>query len=267
MFEPINTSILFKYRDDSENTESIIEKHALWFSSPHVFNDPFDCWSVVEEGTEEQKAQWISKNSKKNVLIDFLAHSKYKSIEQNLKPSLLKQCADNTLSQIRICSFSLICDNILMWSHYAKEHTGMCFMFDFKEDSSLIDHCSRISYVSQITPCNILSETGRKDLVRNCILSKYKDWHYEEEVRSIKFGDGVLQSEMGQNYDFNPMALKKIIFGCRATAETIEKYASLCQKNGMQHVAFSRMKQMEDGTFGLLEEHIQNHIISSPAIG
>jgi len=256
MFEPIGTSILFKYRDDSKNTEDIIENHALWFSSPFVFNDPFDCWSVVDEGTEEQKAQWISKNSKKNVLIDTVAQSDYKSIEQNLKPSLLKQSADNTLSQIRICSFSLICDSILMWSHYAKEHTGMCFVFDFKEDPSLIECCSRINYVSQITPCNLLSETGREDLVRNCILSKYKDWQYEEEVRSIKFGKDVQQSDKGQNYAFNPMALKKIIFGCRATAETIEKYESLCQKHGMQHIVFSRMKQMGDGTFGLLEEQI-----------
>lgn len=257
IFEPINTDILYKYRDDSTNTVGIITEHALWFSSPLVFNDPFDCWSVVDEGTDEQKSEWIARISEKNMLVDFAAQYNYKLIEQNLMPSVLKQFADKTLSQMRICSFSLNCDNILMWSHYAKEHTGICLMFSFCEDPSLIDYCSRINYVSKITPCNVLSPTGRKDLLKNCILSKYKDWSYEEEVRSIKFGKDILQNTKGQYFCFNPKALKKIIFGCKATAETIEKYMSLCQEHGMQHVEFSKMKQLEDGTFGLREEKIE----------
>lgn len=257
LFEPINTTILYKYRGDSSNTEGIITEHALWFSSPFVFNDPFDCWSVVDEGSDNQKTQWIERNRNKDVLFDIISHFNQDTIEQNLNPSLLKQCADKTLSQMRICSFSLNCDNILMWSHYAKEHAGMCFMFDFQEDTSMIECCSRINYVSRITPCNVVTTKGRMDLVKNCILSKYTDWKYEEEVRSIKFGKEIQQDSKGQYFCFAPKAIKKIIFGCRAASEVIEKYVSLCKKHEMQHVVFSKMMQLEDGTFGLREERIE----------
>jgi hypothetical protein len=141
-----------------------------------------------------------------------------------------------------------------MWSHYAKEHTGMCFMFDFMEDPLFLKYCSKVNYVTRITPSDAVTESGRKKLVENCVFSKYKDWSYEEEVRSIKFGKGVQQNIAGENFEFKPQTLKKIIFGCRTSDGTIEKYVSLCQEYEMQHVVFSKMKQMDDGTFGLIEE-------------
>lgn len=86
MFESINTNILFKYRDDSEYTESIIKGHTLWFSSPFAFNDPFDCWSVVKDATDEQKRQKIDELKKKNTFVKYAMQNHPEVVNQNLQP-------------------------------------------------------------------------------------------------------------------------------------------------------------------------------------
>lgn len=257
MFEPIESYILYKYREDSGFTEDIIKNHALWFSSPLAFNDPFDCWSVVGYATDEQKNQTMDRLAQEYPFVKDV-YSKSPGIVKNcLVPQKLKTCADNVFSQIRICSFSQKYNNIIMWSHYAQEHTGLCFMFDFSEDLLFLKFCSKVNYVSKITPSNALSDEGRKKLIKECVLSKYKDWSYEEEVRIMKLGNDIQSNTNGQLVQFNPKALKKIFFGCKATETIIEKYRGLCNTKDFQHVEFYKMEQLTDGTFGLKEYRVE----------
>ena len=248
------TNILYKYREDSPNTERIISEHELWLCSPTCFNDPFDCWSIIEESTNEQKREWISQLD--DAFIHGINRIAPKVLPQQLNMNKTKEFTDAALASIRVCCFSKNCNNILMWSHYAKEHTGMCFMFDVCADLNFFSFCGEINYVAKASASNVIAPNGAQKLTENCILAKYEGWRYEEEVRKLLFGDSVLRNSQGQAVKFNPQALKKIIFGCRTSIETINKYISLCNENGMQHVGFSQMRQMADGTFGLKEENL-----------
>ena len=44
--------VLYKYRSDSEYTEAIITKQAVWFSKPNDLNDPLEC-SVQTTATDK----------------------------------------------------------------------------------------------------------------------------------------------------------------------------------------------------------------------
>ena len=89
---------LYIYRSWSESqkcrTKEILEYHQLYLSDPLSFNDPFDC-----------QMQIYAPNYDIN---DFSAN-------------------------VGIRCFSATYNNILMWSHYADGHRGLCIEFDAKE--------------------------------------------------------------------------------------------------------------------------------------
>ena len=42
---------LFKYRADNSFTEKIISDNELYFSNPRIFNDPYDCNTLINTTT------------------------------------------------------------------------------------------------------------------------------------------------------------------------------------------------------------------------
>ena len=52
---------------------------------------------------------------------------------------------------------------------------------------------------------------------------KSADWEYEEEIRVVKLRSEI-EKNGSQAFHFNPNALRKIIFGCKAHKSTIDKY-------------------------------------------
>ena len=165
---------------------------------------------------------------------------------------------DEAINKIGICCFSKTEKEILMWSHYSDSHKGLCLKFDINEDPNIFQFLEKVKYETSIKPLNCFKEWTGRQIIDHFIVPKYDKWSYEQEVRVIKISDEMNfnESDKGKAIKFKPSALIKIIFGCKATQTTIEKYKRLCNVEEFKHVKFSKMKQMTDGTFGLIEKEI-----------
>lgn len=239
--------ILYKYREVGEYTEKILTDHTLWFDHPINFNDPFDCWANIQE---------IERGAFEKFVTDISPSKYYADICKKGIPSctidMLKQDIDRALNEIGVCCFSKTKKSILMWSHYCKYHQGICLEFDILEDPSFFTLAKPVNYVDTMPIYDHFKEQNK--LFEKLIQPKAKEWKYEEEVRVIKTAQDILQNR-SQAFKFEPNALKKVIFGCKASEDTIAKYKELCQQNGLKHVEFSKMYQKQNGQFEL-EEHL-----------
>lgn len=126
-------------------------------------------------------------------------------------------------------SFSEVCDSILMWSHYGKDHKGACIEFDSGVLEDKIDCLEPVKYApgkdderaKAPLPTSPFGDNDPKyqNKVRMFLSYKAKEWEYEREwrlmvpplapcIRSEKSGDGtILVSEIPDN------SVKRLIFG------------------------------------------------------
>lgn len=237
--------IIYKYRSDNEFTEKIFIDKTLWFEHPNKFNDPFDCWTNVAEPD-------------KTKLIELIKHSDRSPVEKEMSlqgvshfnQQMMKQDADLALSEIGVCCFSKLKDNILMWSHYSDYHKGLCLEFDILKDPEFFTLAKPVLYVSQMPKYDHFGE--REKLIEKTIQPKADFWKYEEEVRIVKTNDDI-NNNKDQGFQFNPEALTKVIFGCKMEDSAIAKYKNLCNVSEFKHVKFSQMQQKDGGIFELDE--------------
>lgn len=241
--------ILYKYREDGENTERIFTEHTLWFAHPNEFNDPYDCYANVQVLDEESLQKLIEKKSSSH-----LEKQIYQEGLHKYNVDMLREDVNNKVNEIGVCCFTKNKTNILMYSHYAHNHEGICLGFDILEDPSFFTFSLPVTYVDKMPEYDHFKEP--KKLVEKIILPKYETWKYEEEVRVIKTSSDIQINNNTQAFKFNPKALKRVIFGCKSTEEMIEKYKSLCKDSDLEHVIFTKIFQKNDGSFELEERSL-----------
>jgi hypothetical protein len=131
---------LYKYQgcpgNDQEKKEwvrQILVEHQLFFPSRRCFNDPFDC--VVPSFLE------IPGTILRRFVEEFVERKFSGAAEAEKARMMSKLMSVNSLEALRkdlqddvdgagILCFCRVRDDILMWSHYADKHTGLCFEFD-----------------------------------------------------------------------------------------------------------------------------------------
>lgn len=160
--------ILYKYCSVQEAI-NIISSGNIDLKIPRYFNDPYDCLYDnfrIEFGYKEIKS-----------LIDKIPE-KFKPQESELQDAILKNNNIFDISYFYSMScFSETKENILMWSHYARNHSGVCLEFRFEDE--LLKNIKPITYVDK--KYNLEKTTPDK-----AILLKYEDWRYEKEWRYVR---------------------------------------------------------------------------------
>ena len=128
------TILRYKYVPFSDGSLKIISEGTMKFTSPTELNDPFDC------APEIYVAEYIKHiSSWKDLLKKAGDHKGYSPAKRIVnKSKMLKHVENNVSSGDFIKSFSEkygICSltrdplNLLMWAHYAKDHTGFVVEF------------------------------------------------------------------------------------------------------------------------------------------
>lgn len=118
--------------------------------------------------------------------------------------------------------------NPVMWAHYAKNHTGVCYGFDV--DPELLFH---VRYVSKrlypdLNPSNFLSYV-KEDRLEELIATKFIHWSYEEEARMlIKFPQKVADGRRIFEDFSEDFALREVIVGVKSeiTASEVQNIVS-----------------------------------------
>lgn len=119
---------VFKYRAINEYTLSFLGDGAVYFSSPHDFNDPFDS-RFIDRDLSAQRADyeryWISLGKQASML----GVGAMRTFENAMR---------NRARQSRICCFSDLENSVLMWSHYSDSHRGICVILEAEEEAGFL---------------------------------------------------------------------------------------------------------------------------------
>lgn len=222
---------LYKYKSLKSNFDKILIDQELWFSTPDKFNDPFDCQIQVDTtNSQEEKEQFLNES-----LETFLSSEKnnFKIVFNNDKiwDDLVNRNFKKEINKIRISCFGSNQDNILMWSHYADYHAGVCLKFDVLADPDFFKIPLMVNY-QPFYPIYNPFKGGKQLLVSALIGTKSDIWKYEEEVRIVKLESGP--------YKFKKTALVEVIFGCKTNQDEINKIKKLATDNNLHHLKFSK---------------------------
>ncbi len=264
---------LFKYVT-AETATAILENAKLRWAAPRTFNDPFDVqfdlhveidqtrtvdlileelWQIYSRQKPLQPANTLGK-----VFYLFLATVSGLTREQLFAREGLKDAIRESLAKtiqllpelhktqrILLADAKLLClsevyDNILMWSHYSRNHTGAVLEFQWRDDAPTAFSQAREVKYSKPMPRLMTAEqvvaffSGQaaldaNEIMHSSIFTKAEDWSYEKEWRI--WLPGTKASEDFMDIKFNSTELVAVYLGCRIADEMRKSLTALAEKN------------------------------------
>ena len=254
----------YKFRSIRNVTErrrlmTIIKANQIYYASPGSFNDPFDCKVPLVGSFDPGFVRYlIAAQSAKNYEDHFEVYHKFiapgtttqaerdalrsdlDSEEQTEFRNLIDRIQQK-VNETGVLSFSAICDSILMWSHYADNHRGVCLKFSLERWRDMSMALYPVGYSVERLSLQLDRQSYEQgQLIRAVTLTKDQCWQYEQEWR-------VLGKTPGE-FPFPLDALVGIIFGCMASeADKARVRRAVARRT---HVVLYQAK-MKEGEFGL----------------
>jgi hypothetical protein len=236
---------VFKYFSINDDLKDTLKNSYLWLSKPTDFNDPFDCndnlvsFNVTEEaihnlvktrvtGTRQQRREEIRRHIKQ---------------PQSFKKALTSSLTE-VIQERGICCFSRTNKNILLWSHYADKHKGICIGFSPRKSMETFP-ILHVKYEKDFKPIDYFSD--KADALLNMMITKSKKWKYEKEMRILRDFNGRLP--------FKKECVSQIIFGCKTSDNDKKVIIGLLKDNGYKNVLF-KQALMSKTSFSLYFEDI-----------
>lgn|GEM_PF-1986652 len=249
--------------DAIRNLRSVLVESKFWLANHESFNDPFDLKAnVVFSGTEYEK-----KSRLKSLIANQNPHAPRKERKKILEHMMARSDADwdesikkifNARSkQIGVCSFAsdtkphigtsnrsrnttfrLGPRSILMWAHYGRNHSGVSLQFETIRDYRTFTVANEVEYSEDYPRVDYIKNF--EDNILLPLIRKHKGWEYENEWRILHMTGAE------QLFPFKPNALRRIIFGCRASPEVfagIEELLNEREKNGLPTIDLYRAVQ------------------------
>ena len=225
---------LYMYKPPNCYTLDILRKCRLWAAKPEQFNDPFDCDLEISVGiTEDNMLAAIRQNRSESTIAKYKtskldADGKFIPAERDRVDKLIQGLIKENRNSGVIC-LSEVCDAILMWSHYADEHKGVCFEFTRAADNCLgdIELCSPVKYDKYypiIDLGQMLLKQDGKTLER-MMRTKSSEWAYEKEWR-------LTTPRGGEEYPL-PGPISRVILGIKIENTFKSKIETLCQERSI----------------------------------
>ena len=140
--------LLYKYRPFNINTLKMIERTTVYYADPETFNDPLDCDPGIESCSSKTRLELVVKKLYEKPA--YTEKSKYKMVLSNLRYEATnpEYGGSNAKERDKNYCFALLAEikrrlksyfkntgvlcmaeshsSMLMWSHYAENHTGVC---------------------------------------------------------------------------------------------------------------------------------------------
>jgi hypothetical protein len=140
-----------------------------------------------------------------------------------------------------LCLSTADCDMILMFSHYADRHRGVCLQFEIDDDDT-IDAIAPLNgrEVDYLDTIPLFEDPSSAHLT---LLAKYKKWEYEKEYRVFQKvksdGDRIVKYKLGQ--------LRGAIFGMHMSSDDSLLLKHWFELGKHENVSFNQAKLSEDG--------------------
>lgn len=234
------TGEIIKYVPFSMNALKILINAEIYFGQLNKLNDPFEGDFNLEMFPPTSPQQFITfysrfLNLQPNEINDIIERE-----DRNIKDDALTFAKDLVQQLYGVTSFTLAKNNLLMWSHYADSHRGMCLVFDTVKlmgslRANYPNYGSRsvggntVKYLNSLPTVTATFDANDEIFfgdIKEVLCSKLKMWEYEEEIRLIKSignKDGI------REIAFDRLALSKVIFGAKAELPNIKTVVKIIQ--------------------------------------
>lgn len=224
---------LYRYRSlagdhGRSGFEDAIVRSQMYWQTHKAFNDPFDCSPVLDFSMSRLK--WksyqqsvVSRNLSRADGRRRVAKLNLERSSMRKKQESLEQAFWHAIERTAFCCLSTDNVSVLMWSHYADYHRGVCF--EFKESPQDLTFIALPISYSSTRPVVRPADEMNNETFTACVLSKSKDWEYEREFRMVDHGSGA------GFRSFHPDRLKGLILGCRISKEDENYVLSTVRKH------------------------------------
>lgn len=284
----------FKYANPS-TVLAILKTKRVRYSSPLVFNDPFDLQSglhfdfdisTLQEKVLDKLKEFASATEPpvvdeadpwgkiiKTVREAYPAHGfpreKFRLLTQNLFPLLSKTFEvtrtkyqehwSKLLPGLRLFCVSEDRDNLLMWAHYAQDHTGAVFEFlSLPKEDNPLSVASPIEYVSSPPSFFTLNELldhmflvhklDKDTFYHRYPYYKSNHWIYEREWR-VWYPGTPSPKALYEDVPIRQSEFASLYIGCKSEPDFITKAVSLT-KSAFPNVRIYHA-QKRDGEYEL----------------
>ncbi len=254
----------FKYMS-FETALAVLQNRTLRWSTPSLLNDPFDLRFNLRVKVDFERVKRLALDQSwndhfganpsppGNKLGEVIAHSRQLSIRNHkamsreefgayfdsaINESLAKVLPGvetaRTQVQPMLDRTKVLClcgqpDNMLMWSHYAQQHSGVAIRFEnVLELDSPYCQAQEVTYssamphwVDEQSLADLLSGRAQSDpvtLFRKLVFTKSQDWSYEREWR-VCGGFGRDTEALFEDLTFAEQELESVIFGFRMPSD------------------------------------------------
>ena len=210
---------LYRYRslkgDAAQYVATTIRMSTLYFAPPLSFNDPFDCRAPYDFTANRQEVEryfaragqrqlpGASRKTRRGIVKERL--NAYRR-DPDIKQFVMERHRERVTEEVGMLCLTSKRNDILMWSHYADGHSGICLEFDTKHE--FFGRALPVRYLERRPAINPFRQSY-EEMLDAAILTKAQHWEYEDEWRIIEYnsGPGI--------YGYPPAALTGIILGTR----------------------------------------------------
>lgn len=195
----------------------------MYLTSPLSLNDPFDCRAFLDVGGRTADRRDLIKR------IGFKAPVSERRVRQpggidalivRERPGIAESNArkdfEHLLAGLGIFCMTEDSENLLMWSHYADQHRGVCIEFAIEDDDTL----SRAQMVTYSETYPVIR--GASDAPK-ALLMKSPAWAYEREWRCVEDCTGKSRLR-----PMSPNALKSVTIGAAMSETGILRVVNAC---------------------------------------
>lgn len=221
------------------------EKGEIWYSKPKELNDPYDCKPIITIDNESlpeiisflslEEINYLKTKIKFKTIDELITKittsQKIKhrgiTIEQNWERfvfvSHVYLFQYTKMSNVGVLGLSTENNNILMWSHYANNHSGICLGLERNKKNLLGSSKTRKVIYLKHRPKISLIETMHEKFGKTgkMLFRKSYHWKTEKEWRNCKIGGNktypypgnLIEVIFGANFPPNNIKMIKCIFG------------------------------------------------------
>ena len=226
---------LYKFRpyqttQEREWVREIIQDHKVYFPRASELNDPFDMSPRFESITRERllaaaEAFWSS-------CPDASPEERVRNLEYLAGCDLAKHAAatqarvGQRMKNYFVFSLAGNRDHPMLWSHYARGHTGLCIHFR-ADKASIFGLSLGVIYGDDrpLLPVELRS-ISQQEIFQRITLRKGKFWEYEDEYRFARYPDTDYSDYPirfdGQHACFRPSELSGITVGTRMPPSDVD---------------------------------------------
>lgn len=161
---------------------------------------------------------------------------KFKKSLVNVLQDKLNSSMSEVKDSVRVVCLSEVKDSMLMWSHYAQNHTGFCIEYEFETNDKFDIFLHQVEYTKDryiVSKSDISNK--KSDWIYKTTCCKSDAWSYEKEWRIVtaNFEEMVLKNLEGKYVFDLKTNIKAFYLGAKIAENFKKEIIEFGQKNNI----------------------------------